>query len=488
MKCSARRSIFALVVSGSLRVSCVGAECLLGDNAFEEILLSPIVRTSDERVVTAFLYDDGRFLSVLNRATTSGTHATIRLIDGCGAVQGATLELDVRGVYGIQAHLLSNGDRLVTTASDSPCGLSIQRFSADGNAMSTPNLVDPTVVCSGETGIIRRVPAPDDSLVFGFTYGWREGVAQRAATIIRKFDRNGDWTGQEFRGTDESEKPIVLIALNVAPSGAVHFVTGAQGSKPGTFNVCLWMLDKDLNVRTEPVVVLKDLYRTTLTSGGLAVDGAANSVIAWIDVGESPWDQEGDRVVAQRFDPAGQPLGDVIDVSGPPRSGLTYQNGIPMVVADADGNFIVYFYLAAQRFNSHGERIGRLVQTYVYPGVDYGLVGMNNRGQFSSAYPLGQSGLNAVRIFDFYAQEFIRGDANESGVVDISDAIVILGYLFSGADGPETTIRPVLSAGDANDDGNVDLSDAIHVIGHLFLGTAYRIPQPYPYWGFDPTG
>ncbi len=67
---------------------------------------------------------------------------------------------------------------------------------------------------------------------------------------------------------------------------------------------------------------------------------------------------------------------------------------------------------------------------------------------------------------------FRRGDANVDGIVDISDAIFILGYLFLG-----TTSPACVSAAEANGDGNVDLSDSVMVLNFLFLGGS---PPPAP--------
>jgi hypothetical protein len=76
---------------------------------------------------------------------------------------------------------------------------------------------------------------------------------------------------------------------------------------------------------------------------------------------------------------------------------------------------------------------------------------------------------------------FLRGDANQDGTADISDAVSVLGHLFLGEETP-----PCLDAADANDDGAVDISDAIYLLGFLFLG-ADQPPAPYPTEGADPT-
>jgi len=75
---------------------------------------------------------------------------------------------------------------------------------------------------------------------------------------------------------------------------------------------------------------------------------------------------------------------------------------------------------------------------------------------------------------------FIRGDTNDDGAFDISDAIVILGYIFNGT--PVTC----LDALDENDDGSIEISDAIYHFSALFVGG----PPPSAPWGqcgLDPT-
>lgn len=76
---------------------------------------------------------------------------------------------------------------------------------------------------------------------------------------------------------------------------------------------------------------------------------------------------------------------------------------------------------------------------------------------------------------------FLRGDASSDGLLDISDALAILGALFLGRSGPTC-----LDAADANDDGSVEISDALGIIFHLFLdGPA--LPPPGACNELDPT-
>ena len=79
------------------------------------------------------------------------------------------------------------------------------------------------------------------------------------------------------------------------------------------------------------------------------------------------------------------------------------------------------------------------------------------------------------------ADDFVRGDCNTDGGVDLADAILLLGVLFSGVD-PDTCE----DACDANDDGGQDISDAITTLAFLF--TSGPSPSaPYPDCAADPT-
>ncbi len=77
---------------------------------------------------------------------------------------------------------------------------------------------------------------------------------------------------------------------------------------------------------------------------------------------------------------------------------------------------------------------------------------------------------------------FRRGDSNNDGGTDISDAITLFGYLFLGATAP-----PCDDAADANDDEGVDISDGIFVLYFLFQnGPAPEAPGVF-LCGEDPT-
>jgi hypothetical protein len=57
------------------------------------------------------------------------------------------------------------------------------------------------------------------------------------------------------------------------------------------------------------------------------------------------------------------------------------------------------------------------------------------------------------------------GDANADGAVDISDAVFLIAYIFSGGPAPSP-----LNAADVNCDLAVDISDAVYLIAYIFSG------------------
>lgn len=76
--------------------------------------------------------------------------------------------------------------------------------------------------------------------------------------------------------------------------------------------------------------------------------------------------------------------------------------------------------------------------------------------------------------------EFLRGDANDDGSLNIADAVAILQYLFSSG------FLNCLQSSDINDDESLDISDAVALLQVLF-GSGSTIPAPTGNCGVDPT-
>ncbi len=77
--------------------------------------------------------------------------------------------------------------------------------------------------------------------------------------------------------------------------------------------------------------------------------------------------------------------------------------------------------------------------------------------------------------------EFIRGDANRDGHINVTDLVWINFVIFGIF--PPTSCMDAL---DANDDGAVDQADFLHLADFIFR-RGPRVPDPYPLPGIDPT-
>ncbi len=76
---------------------------------------------------------------------------------------------------------------------------------------------------------------------------------------------------------------------------------------------------------------------------------------------------------------------------------------------------------------------------------------------------------------------FRRGDVDDTGDLRLTDAVRILGFLFTGGEPPGC-----VDAADADDSGDVRLTDAIVILQFLFLGGP-EPGAPFPDCGVDPT-
>jgi len=63
------------------------------------------------------------------------------------------------------------------------------------------------------------------------------------------------------------------------------------------------------------------------------------------------------------------------------------------------------------------------------------------------------------------APEYIWGDANSSGYVDVDDVVFLIAYLFSQGSPPK-----LMSAADPTGDGFVDIDDITRIVDYLFRG------------------
>ena len=72
---------------------------------------------------------------------------------------------------------------------------------------------------------------------------------------------------------------------------------------------------------------------------------------------------------------------------------------------------------------------------------------------------------------------FLRGDCNDDGAVDISDAVCTLDWLFGGP-----AAVGCAAALNADGDAGVNITDAVSLLNFLFVGGAAPV-APYPVCG-----
>ena len=89
---------------------------------------------------------------------------------------------------------------------------------------------------------------------------------------------------------------------------------------------------------------------------------------------------------------------------------------------------------------------------------------MKSGGQ-PSAIGISQSDSFVVKAGYVHAAFILHGDADGDGVVDISDVVYLIHYLF--VKGPE----PIpMEAGDVNCNGVVNIADVIYLLNYVFIG------------------
>jgi CxxC motif-containing protein (DUF1111 family) len=86
-----------------------------------------------------------------------------------------------------------------------------------------------------------------------------------------------------------------------------------------------------------------------------------------------------------------------------------------------------------------------------------------------------------VAVDEVGSNEFIRGDFDSSGEIDITDILLSLEFQFLVLE-----IPTCMAAVDADDSGIIDITDAIVLLKYLFVEPT-PLPPPFPGPGIDPT-
>jgi hypothetical protein len=134
--------------------------------------------------------------------------------------------------------------------------------------------------------------------------------------------------------------------------------------------------------------------------------------------------------------------------------------GIFATKLDIAGSDLIYgTYLGGRGDYGHGIAVDGSGTAYV--------TGWTSSGEFATVNPY-QSSLQHVWdafVTKLGGQQFVNGDVNSDGSVDMSDAVYLIGFIFTGGPTPNPT-----TAGDVNCDSFVDISDVVYLSSYIFFG------------------
>ncbi len=88
------------------------------------------------------------------------------------------------------------------------------------------------------------------------------------------------------------------------------------------------------------------------------------------------------------------------------------------------------------------------------------------------SFGAGESDVYLVKLAGDRPVRFRRGDADDNGEVEVTDAVRVLEFLFAGGEA-----LPCAEAADADDNGTVQLTDAVRILTFLFAGGP-ALPAP----------
>jgi hypothetical protein len=143
-------------------------------------------------------------------------------------------------------------------------------------------------------------------------------------------------------------------------------------------------------------------------------------------------------------------------------------------IIDALFGISMYGQGAEPEFTYNGIILGTDPVAVDYVGMkileDHGCPTIEDAHYIASAagepYNLGTNDPELIELITMNdPSDYIRGDANGDGVIDMADVIYLINYLFIGGPAPNPSW-----VGDANCDGKVDLADAVYIINYLLIG------------------
>lgn len=254
------------------------------------------------------------------------------------------------------------------------------------------------------------------------------------------------------------DKRITHTHWDVSSSG------GVSGSLLNQYNTVIWMTGDD---RAEP------LTASDITSLKSFMDGGGNLFLSGQGIAEQ----------LSTEDPTF--LSDYL------HAGYTSSGFVPFMFPDTTGQVLNTFdTLVIQAYGSAGNQTspdhlspqnGGIVEARYYGSLDpsaisyvgdYKLMffgfGFEGLGDDEARFARRSGVLDSLLdFFDEYSfgPEYVAGDGNGDGEVNVGDAVFLINYIFNSGAAPDP-----ISSGDANGDCDLNVGDAVYLINFIFNG------------------
>ncbi len=413
----------------------------------------------------------------------SGTDSVFaQRVDSSGNVLWAT--------DGVEVFASTTGSSFLRMVSDGAGGayiawikgadISVQHVDGTG-AVSWPN---PAVLCDAPNAKAEVIGLPDGS--GGATFAWVDG---RWIGNPKVYAQNVQPSGA-MSWTDDG----VVVATDGTDQRNVSMITDGAGGY-----LLAWQDYRDwsslgINIYAQRLLASgaiawgtggKPICVAPNTQGGpsIASSGDGGMVLAWED-----WRHTGaHQTYAQRIDAAGDPVWPVDGVRVAPTD---YNEDHVLVAYDGAGGAHVFwesqFAIHTRSIDAAGVPIGAeagAVFIDLPPGDYLETVVKTSDGGAILTSTKSNDGLYCDKLGGVATPQFIRGDCNDDGSVNIADAQYLLGHLFVAM----SPSPPCMAAADVNAGDTVDVSDAVFTLNYLFVLGSPAPPAPFPSCGSDAT-
>jgi hypothetical protein len=303
-----------------------------------------------------------------------------------------------------------------------------------------------------------------------FVICWQDYRDGNYDIYAQMYQFNGSPLGSNFKVNDDAGTTH-QYSPSVAMDNSGNFVITWQDLRDGNYDILAQRYDFSGIYLGSNFKVNDDLDTLYQYAPVIAMDSSGDFVIAWYDYRNGNHD-----IYAQRYDSSGTPSGSNFKANDDTETALQV---LPAIAMDGSGRFVIAwrddrntsgYDVYAQRYDSSGNPLD---SNYLIPNHSYASFVQSNPAVACDSSKIYFTWMDTRRAkgYDIYAKVVdwlwpkICGDVNGDGLVNASDIVYLINYLFIGGPAPDP-----LQAGDVNLDGSVNASDVVYLINYLFIG------------------